>query len=110
MTRQLMMRAVVSGMTACGGAGSAGTAGQAGSAGAGAAGSGPASGLTLVAHTTLETFLPTLSDWTRANQPRGDTDTAESFSRTQVDYVRGPSGLGVEIRTRITRRSLARWS
>jgi hypothetical protein len=82
---------------ACGGAGSGGTAGQAPLAGGGATGSGPASGLTLVPHTTLETFLPALKDWTRAYQPRGDTDTTESFSRIQVDYERGVGGLSVEI-------------
>ncbi len=91
--RQLVVWAVVFAAAACSGTGSAGQTGPAG----GAVGAGPASGLTLVPHTTLETFLPALRDWTRAYQPRGDTDRAESFSRTQVDYERGPSGLSVEI-------------
>ena len=62
-----------------------------------AAGSSPAAGLTLVPHTTLETFLPTLSGWTFEYQPRGDTDTVEGFSRIQVDYGRGENGMSIEI-------------
>ena len=92
MKRLIVAWAVLIAM-ACGGAGSAGTESQAGQA----AGAGPAAGLTLVPHTTLETFLPAMPAWTRAYEPRGDTDTTESFSRTQVDYERGENGMSIEI-------------
>jgi hypothetical protein len=94
--RLLVVWVVVIAVSACGGAGSGGTAGQSGAA-ASAAGSGPAAGLTLVPHTTLETFLPALPGWTFEYQPRGDTDTAEGYARVQVNYVRGESGMSIEI-------------
>lgn len=94
--RLLVVWAVVTATMACGGAGSSGTAGQAGAAASGA-GSGPAAGLTLVPHTTLETYLPTLPGWTFEYQPRGDTDTAEGYARIQVNYVRGENGMSIEI-------------
>lgn len=91
--RLLVVWAVVIGVSACGGAGSSGTAGQTGPA----AGPGPTAGLTLVPHPTLETFLPALPGWTFEYQPRGDTDTAEGYARVQVNYMRGESGMSIEI-------------
>ena len=91
--RLLVVWAVVTATIACGGANSSGTTGQTGPA----AGSGPAAGLTLVPHTTLETYLPALPGWTFEYQPRGDTDTAEGYARIQVNYARGENGMSIEI-------------
>ncbi len=92
--RLLVMWLVVAATIACGGgANSSGTAGQGGPA----AGPGPTAGLTLVPHTTLETYLPALPGWTFEYQPRGDTDAAEGYARIQVNYSRGESGMSIEI-------------
>lgn len=93
MKRLIVAWAVLIATIACGGAGSSGTGSQAG----GAAGSGPAPGLTLVPHTTLETFLPALPGWTFEYQPRGDTDPVEGYARVQVNYQRGENGMSIEI-------------
>ena len=96
MKRLIVAWAVLIATIACGGAGSGGTDSQAGPAG-GAAGSGPAAGLTLVPHTTLETFLPAMPGWTFEYQPRGDTDPVERYARVQLNYERGENGMSIEI-------------
>ena len=45
---------------------------------------------------TLETFYPVMPGWQRG-QPKSETDTQESVSRTTVDFDRGVSTISVEI-------------
>ena len=90
-SRTFLGLVVMSGMllvTGCGG-------GASNEAAAEGSGSGPAAGVTVVPHTTLETFLPNLPGWERL-EPRGETDTTESVSRVTVDYEKPPSTLSFE--------------
>ncbi len=50
----------------------------------------------LVSGQTLETFYPVMPGWARG-EPRTETDTQESVSRTTVDFDRGVSTISVEI-------------
>ncbi len=45
---------------------------------------------------TLETFYPVMPGWERG-QPKSETDTQESVSRTTVDFDRQVSTISVEI-------------
>ena len=45
---------------------------------------------------TLETFYPVMPGWKRG-EPKTETDTQESVSRTTVDFDRGTSTISVEL-------------
>ena len=50
----------------------------------------------VVSGQTLETFYPVMPGWKR-EQPKSETDTQESVSRTTVDFERQVSTISVEI-------------
>lgn len=59
----------------------------------------PASSLKVIPHEELAKFLPVLGGWEQERAPQGDTDSAEGYSRVQVNYAQtgGIGGLSVEI-------------
>ena len=61
-----------------------------------AAGSGAASGIKVVPHETLQTFLPTLPGWTRG-ELKGETEAADGIARAQAEYEKPGSALTVTI-------------
>ena len=70
-----------------------------GSASGGATPSGPGiskQACRVVPGPTLETFYPVMPGWERG-EPKTETDTQESVSRTTVDFDRGTSTISVEL-------------
>lgn len=81
---------------ACGGSSDATNTGPAGGSAVPGSVAGAPSGVKVVAHETLLTFLPNLPGWTKG-EPQGETDTASSVSRVQVNYDMRGSSLSIEI-------------